>query len=91
MVNLFQKVGNSAGRLFSKAINTPNIFRKIDNSVVKVAHFLGDVSKVLPLGVGGPLAEVSREGARLIHGIRSGLEKTTRKNDLEDSRKSIYN
>jgi len=90
-MSLFQKVGQSANKLFSKISNSPNLMRKIhntvgqvDNAVSRVGSFLVPITTMINPAVGGSLAT----GIAATHQIANGLEKATRSND--DNNKSNY-
>ena len=72
-MGFFQKAGEQAHKLFTKIGNTPNLFRKIDNSVARVANFVGNTANAFGVpGVGNIVSQV----ANGVHTVRNNLEKS---------------
>jgi acetyl-CoA acetyltransferase len=70
---MFQKVGQGAHKLFTKLSQTPNLFRKIDNSIGKVSHYVEGGANAL--GYPG-IANMSHQLANGVHQLRNNLEKS---------------
>ncbi len=72
MSSLFNKIGAASQRLFNKAVNTPNLLRKIDNTVGRVSNFVSNTAN----SFGQPaIAGLADKFAKGTHTIRNNLEK----------------
>jgi len=89
-MSFFNKLGNSAGRLFNKATNKGGIFDKInvalrkgDNTVQRVGAFIRPIADQFGLGdvVGGAVNKFSTlatKGRDLNRDIRNNLERAVK-------------
>lgn len=71
-MSLFNKIKSGANTLFNKAKSTPNLFRKIDNSIARVGSFVRDTAN--QLGV-PQIANLASSIVNNTHAIRNNLEK----------------
>lgn len=69
---MFKKAGQGAQKLFTKLTQTPNLFRKINNSIGKVSHYVEGGANAL--GYPG-IAHLSNHIANGVHKLRNNLEK----------------
>ena len=74
-MSLYNKLQKTGSKLYSKAVNTPNLFRKVNNSILKGASFVKNVADAYGLS---PVSQIATNVARGSNVIKNSLEKSIR-------------
>ena len=82
----FQKAKHDAHQFFSKHLNDPNLFRKIDNTVGRIAKFIGNTADTFDVP---EVSRLTNHIANKVHTVRNNLELAERM-PISDLRKEQH-